>query len=383
MKMCAFTPLCVCFTFSIATGSEFSLGLDVTAPQLREKQVVFVYFSNDRMAPRVRSKMDQVNGYLENALRGNGFLLGAENDRRTLTDDDVAFHEKLLDTEKSFLTAVGAFSSADGSETATTTESWATIRNVARKNPRYKMGFVLFRNFFQMALDHEGARFSYSHLASGAETNSWLQGEVPISDFPREVLDFPFVDQPLSHPAVIERLLAEVVKLYPPEEHRYVLVFKSQGGDGIALAPRYDVYPPAEVDYQKLVSELLKSKAELLQGHDEIPLQRGTNFRLSRILSRVAGKKTRSGVTLEQVMNLLAKSQGTFPLVFFDVNDLDFPEELRRPEVFPNVGTVFYTNQPVPYNVIDYDDLHSYLGVTATDFEDRMREYLREHLPHP
>ena len=149
----------------------------------------------------------------------------------------------------------------------------------------------------------------------------------------------------------------------------------------MAVTPRYQTHGESQLAYGKFLAEVLAKKETLLQGKKLLPNHRGTNSRLSRLMAELAGQKEMAGITVKQVMTTLAKSKGQFPVVFFDVNELNVKGELDTKVAYPNVGTVFYVNKAVPYDLIEYDELFSYIGVTATDFEVRLREVLRTQLP--
>lgn len=355
--------------------SALELNLGLHREDGKDKPVILIYVSNDRIAPVNSSKMTRISSYLSETFVGRNPRHYLSNEK-VLSDADLEFYGKLPAADKTFLKELSENALTATSETATFRESRAIRKAMARANPRYYAGFVSFRNFFQPFPITREREFSIEHCPPRREKDSITPDSTSTQDFAKEAFEFPYADQPLSHLNVLEHALDFVYKTYPPEKHRYILVIKSQGGEGgMALAPHFDSFP-YEMNYQKLVSEILKQKDLLLQGQKTLPTHRGTNMRLSKIMAEVAGVKTRAGTTAIDVLKLLSKSPGKFPVVFFDVNELDIPKDIKA----DNIGTIFYTTQPAPYDLVDYGELFSFVGVETLDLETRMREFLRENL---
>ncbi len=366
-----FVMFCSLPTFAL----ELAFGLDTQKPEQKRKPIVLLYFANDRITP-VRSDLDKTLLYLTTGLRGEQFQFESEN---ILTEEELAFHQALSTENKSFLRNLGDFVSRDIRQDI---ESWqfdAIKNNTVGKSPRYPMSFYAYRNFMQSYSLQEESPLLVQLLRMNDEAVNPHAGVIS-TQMPEEAFTFPYRDQPISHPGVLERVIEDAMLKFPPDEYRYLLVIRSPAATGMAISPRYEVLAHSDFTYQELLETLIEKKDILLQGDAIPPLNRKTQRLLSEILSELAGRKDRKGTTLEELFSFLGRSSGEFPLVFLDVNEVEIPKELQDPQTLPNVGTLFYTKS-TSSDLIDYRDLFSYLGVKETTFEDRLRNYLRKHLP--
>ncbi|MBY0372065.1 hypothetical protein K2X33_15385 [bacterium] len=370
----------LCFLFLLAGASQaldVQLGLNIQSPVLQAKQAVLLYFGNDRPSLDNSLKLYHNLDYLEAAFRGER---GQTGTGKWITPEAAAYFAKQSVSDQGFLKELSyAVRDAFSSDTATHEETDRIGENVYRKNPRYTMGVVLFRNGTLRGKLRKDEPFVAEYQVPGAGTGGSAQLKIDVSNLPDEVFEFPYAEQPLSHPAVLSLLIKETQLTFPPDKFRFVTVFKSQGGWGQAMAPRFDVYVP-DIAYEDLIDEVLKHRADFYEGRTTLPRHRGTNALLSRIIYGLSGAKDRKGASASEVFNVLQKSSAEFPLVFFDVNEVELTPELKDASRFPSIGTVFYTDQKVPYGWLSYREVFSFLGVTATDFEVRFREFLKAAL---
>jgi len=364
------------FLVRYSVGAELQLGLDFENPELRKKTVVLVYLSNDAMNP-YRTQILQNKSWLRAALLGKQY---EENklDIPTFSKEEIAYFEQLSQEDKDYLASLEKTILAESLSRASRAELDLTIANAQVKNPRFPIGLAIYRNFFQEGRLEAGRYLDFSYSYPGFVEA--VKGAIPHTDLPKEAFPFPSSEQPITHVGVLEKLLESIYPLFPAEKYRYVLVIKSQGDGENVLAPLFETDVPNDLKFIPVISELVKRKAELLQGEKTVPNHRGTNVRLSRILRELTGKKETIGITAEQVLGLLAKSKSDFPLVFFDGNELSIPESVKSKERFPNVGSVFYAQGKTPHSMVDYSELYRYIGVSTNDFEVRFRELLREKL---
>lgn len=281
-------------------------------------------------------------------------------------------------------------------------------------------GLAVFRNFDNESSLNAGSDYMSRSIRTLKYTVCRPENPDRSENFSFELPrneSFPFLSQPLSHPLAFQRALESLrsPQLFPPANHRYILITKSHGSDEIAIAPHFSVdmvdyleTPQGQADFIKAVKAKKTIGGLEKMGGD--PILSDMDDVLKQTRPQAAADVGVSKSDFVQILRDLSMGDATqnmnFPIVLMqscrsdlryatkgDVNWVlstsPFPntkpapagQKETPPDYKPfgmlNLGWIYTSDRNgLGYESIVYNELTSMRYQMQPDFEDNFKQFL-------
>lgn len=369
------------FLFLVGTASslwgaeKLTFGLDRKADSVRRKIPLIIYVGNDTMAPTNAQEMSNSASYLMAGFEGKQWYLGT---KVWFTQAELDSYFKLPEADREFLKLVGTYFSTDISETTVGMDDQVFREGICRPNAKYKAALVTLRNFRQNGpIATKRGGFRWDHCGANVEREStMLRHETDVTKLGDSVYAYPYDENPVTHAGLLAAAVTDLVKIYPPEEYRYLILVHSVSRGDLVLPPQYPVGITG-LPIEKLRREVLDARDQFHVENGKIKKDRSFFTVMNSVVAKVAPEaKFEAGISAKDFLQMFDGIAGaSVSAVVFDGNALDVSS--IKNEKFPRIGTVFYGTEAAPeWRVYAWERLFKSIGVTATDLEDRLFELM-------
>jgi len=239
-------------------GLRMSSGADLIGePVVKDKKPVFVFIANDVQA-NIGGGFHQNVSAITSALKN---------------------YEKVDEKERLFLDDLVKRIPADleAFNLNVDQERDHLIQGICRKDSLiFPASLIVFRNSGSPAVEHEDAwelRVPYEYCRVGGELGDTVRSsmKIVINGFLRD--HFLSVSQPFTNRNAFNAMMRTLRKVFPEEQHRYLLVAKSRSDANHFFLPWFEA-DVTKVDPAEIATAVLKARAELTE-RDGVTAKKG------------------------------------------------------------------------------------------------------------